>query len=452
MKLFVIHTHHLLMFNLMVLIVMFYAVPKPFNLNYVLVVFGIVATNIIFYFLRWSKSNDGFLDFEPIFIILSVIMGFTFPLLVFSFDESTAYYFSFWKQYDLNNINKGAVMSGVALTAFLIGSLKWKSKNYRSCHSRANYVNSFFIFVMLLLFFALFVITGGLIHYIQRYQGDVHEFSYTTYFESVVVSCSHVLLYNEFWNKKNKKNYKLNILYIGTTFAISFLFLIVGARTQAVFIALPIIIFFSKTYYPLSLKQFFIFMLIGILIMYFIQGFRSGYRHGDDMPLYYVVSDFLIPNTNTYLSCELVDKYGITYGRTMVSTILSTFPFAQGLVELLTGLGQNELQSGAIFTNYLGTKDGMGTNYIADSYLAFGLVGLLIFPYMFGKLLQMSKYNQHRYYMCLLYYVLSGFAVYLVRCGMFFVFKYIFLAFLLSYINRSISKVKYEDNNYNSSL
>ena len=435
-------TKWLLSFCVGVLVFMYIIVPKPFNFEFVLATFGLVIFNVIVYFLNWTKYYKNYLDFEPIFIVLSLIMGFTFPLLVYSFDEGAAYYFSFWKQYDLDNINKGAVMTGIALSAFLLGSVNMGFKKVAKARKIPTKINSTFILFLMLSFLFLFIITGGFQHYIDRYQNDLHESSKTSYFETIIVVSSQVLLFNEFWNKQNNQLYRINKVYLFLSLVVSSLFLFVGARTQGVFIALPIIIFLSKTYWPLSLKKFVIFMIFGILAMFFIQGFRANYQYDTETPFYYAVSDYLIPNTNTYLSCELVEKGGITYGKTMLSTILATIPFAQGFFEYITGLNQNQLQSGGVFTNYLGTIDGMGTNYVADSYLAFGLFGILIIPYLFGKLLLEAKNGHNEYYKYLMYYVLCSFAVYLVRSGMFFIFKYIFLAFVLSYINLSINTRK----------
>lgn len=108
--------------------------------------------------------------------------------------------------------------------------------------------------------------------------------------------------------------------------------------------------------------------------------FRSGDGINEDLDWYYYFVDLMNPNTTTYLSCEIVNNFGITYGKSMLGSILGIIPFGQSFIEIIFGMTPEITNSANIFTNYLGVKvAGTGTNFISDSYLSFGIIGVLIF-------------------------------------------------------------------------
>lgn len=445
MKITIITVRSVIAISIMLLVAMSFYTPQIYNFKFNTFVFGILTFNVLLYFWNWNSNRYNYMDFEPIFIIISLILGFVFPLAIFPYDNGTAYLFSFGKSYNLNNINRGTLLTAVALSSFLLGTLNYGKVIKKNSFAIQKRINSTFVFLLLLLFLLLFLLLGGFSHYKELYQNDVRESSITTYFECFVVTSAQVLLFNEYWNKSQNRKYRLNKLYFIVVVVISFLFLIVGARTQAAYIALPAIIFFSKLYYKVSFRIFLLFLLAGMGVMSFIQFFRAGYDYNLDMEWYYFISDMLIPNTNTYLACEIVDKSGYTFGQTMLIGLLSVFPFAQSVFNAITGLGLQDLSSAHMFTAYLGTNSGMGTNYVADAFLAFGIIGVSLFPFFLGKILSnIKKYQFYSFNKTLFYYIICSFAVFLVRCSILFPLRFIFYAYIISSLNIFFNRISWK--------
>lgn len=418
-----------------ILIGLFYIAPTKYSFIFNLIIFFLYIIGCYLYFKNKHFSN--YLDFEPIFIIISSIMVFVFPLLVFN--NETAFLFSFHKEYSLSVINKGTTISAIALVCFLLGNSSKKHEIQKEQYvTSVSHVNNTLIGITFIFVYLLYFFSGGFEKYeaIYLYQKNVNSF--TNYIEPILIALSQVLIYNEIWNKSNNSNYKMNRVYIILVSLIVLQFLFVGARTIASYIVLPLISFYSCRFYKISFLKMILFLSLSVFVMSFLQLYRSGYDTTIKLDWYYKLTDLLIPNTNTYLAIDIVEKKGISFGVTSLSSILLLVPFAQFFFQSLFGLSRDSLNSSDVFTLYIDSPFGMGTNFIAELYLAFGILGVSIFPFLFGYLLSILKRKQFLYYYkSIILYVICGFSVYLVRSGLFYMIRFVMYALLFAWINRS---------------
>lgn len=408
--------------------------PIEFNFEYNLFVFMLYALALAFYFEK--KSFVNYLDFEPIFIVIATMMIFVFPLLVFDYD--TAFLFSFNKEYSLNFINKGTSVSAIAMVSFLIGNLTRVKLVNQNVYSPL-YVDNKYIVLVCFCFYLIFLLGGGFEKYKLLYLYGKEMNSFTNYFEPILIALSQILIFNEIWNKSKNKFYRINKIYIAFLVLIILQFLLSGARTIASYIVLPIISFYTFRFIPFSFIKMIFFIVCSVLTMSFLQSYRSGYDLSLVLDWYYKLSDILIPNTNTYLALDIVDKNGVSYGLTSLSSILLLMPFMQSYVQVVFEVGRNTLNSADVFTLYLDAPMGMGTNFIAELYLGFGLLGIIFFPFIFGYILVRLKGLQYvSYFQSITLFVLCGFSVYLVRSGLFYMLRFVVYALFFASLNISI--------------
>lgn len=419
------------------LIILYWLAPRQYDFYYIVVCFVITLFSFFAYIRKRNKEDPNFLDFEPVFLIISILLIYIFPLFVYRGDDSLVYVFSFYEEYSLDFFNKGVSYASIGIVAFIAGSSAIMSPGQvQTKKKKMGLIRSTPIFVMTIPLIILFIYLGGLDYYRALYQDGSSEKGVTTYLEYFIIADLQVITCSELWNKSVKKTYKLNLWYIGTVIIVAIVFLLVGARTQALYLLLPCIIFYARLKWTVSLKHFILFILLAILSMSFFQFYRAGYQFSFNLDWYYYISDLLIPNTNTYLAAELVNERGLTYGLSMLSGLLLLIPFGQNMFISLTGIGLSRINSSSLFTNYLGITIGMGTNFYADIYLAFGLIGIVLIPYYFGKLLKITKAKLFKsYYSTIVYFVVCGFSVYLVRSAVLFMFRFIVYAIVIAYLN-----------------
>jgi membrane-anchored protein YejM (alkaline phosphatase superfamily) len=103
------------------------------------------------------------------------------------------------------------------------------------------------------------------------------------------------------------------------------------------------------------------------------------------------------------------------------------------------------LGSAELLTDYThsraGTPDnfqiGLGTTIVADIYLAFGLVGILLLMYFMGYMVNrwLVKSRQLNYYSIIILCAVLGNSIFLVRAGYFHAFRFMVWAVVLASIN-----------------
>lgn len=84
---------------------------------------------------------------------------------------------------------------------------------------------------------------------------------------------------------------------------------------------------------------------------------------------------------------KVVDSDGISLGKLMLSNLLSVVPFGQSMYLALTGEVESDISSSRFFTEYIlgpAATSGTGTSYVAEIYLSFGVIGVVLLPFLHG--------------------------------------------------------------------
>ncbi len=410
-----------------ILIIYFFS-PLSYSHQYILQIFIIYVLATYFY-LKGKKITNYF-EYEPIFICIYPLLVYIYPLLVF--DEDNPYLFSFFLPYNTDCINAGVCVSTIVIISFYIGNLYLPVfKREINMHNYRKIPNSLFLICSFVLYI-VYYLAGGFENYKNIYMGYGGESAIHSYLLVIIQTVFPIMNFNEMWNKKQNKNYH----YCWAVFLLSIIvmlhFLFSGSRGNAMLIALSIIISYCVLIKRQPLIKLLGFIAVGVVVMWIFQSLRAGSEINTDREYYYLLSDLFIPGTNTFLAVDIVNSEGCTYGVSSLAPILSVIPFLQSIVASW-GLTSEQTNSAEIFTNYIGSSSGMGTNFTADIYLAFGLLGTLIIPYFFGRWIAVLRSRVGlSYYSALLYIIISGFSVYMVRSSAFFLLKFIVFSLIIS--------------------
>ena len=383
----------------------------------------------------------NFLNFEPVFVLVSLVMGFVFPLLIYAENPNTAYAFSWNIPFSLDYFNKGAALWALGIVSFMAGTTSRIRPRIRNTIKYPIVkTNNIFLFLWMLLLL-VYILAGGFTRYQIIYQDGDYSSPLFSYLEVFIVSMTEVVLANELWNRLNNKNYKFRKVSVLLIILVALLYLFVGNRTISLYLLLPIVFFISENYLKVKLIPFILAVGLGASLMIFMMFYRTGgdFTHGLDW--YYYLADLMNPNTTTYLSCEIVSKEGFTYGVSQLGPILGAIPFAQSIISIVTGLDPVVTNSSHLFTKFLQAPAGTGTNYISDFYLAFGTLGVFVGSFYFAKILSVVRINSYKsYHYYLMYIIILGFAVYGVRSSLLYVIRFIIYGLFFAYINIKLQK------------
>lgn len=426
---------------LFTLVALFLMSPSKYNFGWCLSAFLLTLFGIFLFFLQWKRGGDSFLSFEPVFIIVALVMGFTLPVFIYDGNPETLYLFSWNIPFSPNYVNSGAFVTGIAIISFILGSM---SSGQLFPHNKAEKtprkINSILLLTLIIILGA-YIYFGGLKYYQSVYHGEDDGRPSFMLLEVFIIALSELMLFTEFWNKTCDSKYRFKRINITLPIIVAILFVYVGNRTICLYLLLPFVFFISQQYLRLSFLQLMLAICFGGTLMVLMMLFRADYDLDVAYNWYFYFIDLLIPNTTTYLAFEIVDKSGITFGLSELGAILGIIPFGQSLFLSLTGLGTEYINPSSIFTAYLRSEAGTGNSFISSSYLAFGLVGVIVLPYVFGRIVRILRNKaSFSYYHFLIYYVLCGFAVYGVRTSLFYPLRFVFYCILFATINTFLNK------------
>ena len=189
--------------------------------------------------------------------------------------------------------------------------------------------------------------------------------------------------------------------------------LMVGVRTYVMRYGLFIIMGYSYFIKKIKLLPVIVLVVAGMILMHDVGNSRMG-TEGRDISESAIINageDLIINNRALYSITEIADKEGLTYGKSMLMNVLSVVPFAQSIIPPLLGSDINEMSSALINTGAVWEpgdpeRIGLGTNTVADVYMAFGVLGVIILMGALGTLLSRSEAQMYQSFGYLLVYAL----------------------------------------------
>lgn len=377
-------------------------------------------------FLKCNKKVNYF-DFDVIFMITYLFVMFIYPIFVYR-DNPTFSLFKF--EFNENLISKGSALALLGMQSYILGASIVKKSNDNQARYQVLHYN--FYLVLLYMFFFLFVLSGGLQVFINLYS-NVSSSSGISYYLLIIIPALAIpciaAWYNNIKIVKNKigvadlSRGKLLLLFI---FIFVFLFLLVGSRTLPIQFVIVVFGYYFMLFYNLSFFKLLPLLLLGALTMFIVLVSRSGMQVSvSNLNFYDIFLDLIVNNRNTYMALEYVDNFGITWGESMVASILSPIPFFQSVVINLFNLNPTDCASSLVITKLTLGRDknldvGFGTNIVADLYIAFGVCGVIIGMFFLGYFVNYLRKCSSNIYCLVAYGVMLSYSIYLVRAEYFF--------------------------------
>lgn len=431
---------------LVLILVVYFITPirEKVSMPLFYICFGVMLLSNYIYFKAKKKVN--YLDFDTIFIVTYCLVGFSTTFFYSNHEVFRAIFLGF--PVDEEYINKGNLLFLIGLLSYMIGNLvsvPIKKAIQKPYIIKTNFLMTF-VFVLIIAFIAF----GGINYYRSEYNDAVKGEGGTIvkYILLLLVTTAMALIGTEFYNKKINANYKISWFSFSAMFFLIATLLIIGNRTAASQILLPIICLYALFFKNISFKKFLVFAFVGIPFMWFFQQLRTGEGTFELTNPIMLILDLTIPMRNTYAALEYVDMKDFTYGSSMVIDVSGVVPFLPSFIQ--ESFPQLAPGSAALLTDYTflnaGTPEefqiGLGTTIIADIYIAFGLIGVLVFMYILGYLVnRWSGKSYHlNYYSIIILCGILGNAVFMVRAGYFHPLRFIVWALLFAYINRFLHR------------
>ena len=395
---------------------------------------------------------------DLLFILSFTIVHFQWAIMLllgFQLTELTHYFV------DFNRMNYGVWLSTLGGVSWFMG---FNLKNYfnKKILTHKSYALKFDkIKWFTLFFFVLFLFMAGS----DFFNGTVYKAGeggrptgsgVSAYFQeffsiSILVYTGLIFLS---YDKKEKlksfllKNHKIYILLVATYTTV---FLFVGDRGGIIQLATIILLSFSYFIKPIKLYKLIIIISTGAIFMTIIglgrgseSVFETGFKNINQEASVFAYT-INLANSNRVLSSAInyVENNGLFFGKLMVGNILGAIPFSQSLYLRLTDIESYKLSSSSFFTYLKYGKNppsGEGTTLIADIYINFGIFGVFLLMFLFGRVFSIvnkNLLNQNNIKNTIISLVIASSVIYIGRANILYSLKaVVWSLFILSFIKK----------------
>lgn len=427
--------------------------PVYYSYSFCWLIAGLfIFQNLIYFIFRRDRDIVGF---EFIFMIAFWFTNFVYPLFYFQTDPTFSVFAWTFNQ---NVISKATAIANLGYSFYLVGLSFFELRKFEfSVYEVDENLESTSrkVFYITIIFFGFYIMSGGMKMLSDVYRGDgsLEQQGISSYFYMMFFSSS-ILLTMFLFNKSIQKKYRLS--YIVLTALIILLFMIIGSRTLPLAIGLAALISFNNYKYKIPVSTFLLLIIAGAVLMTFVVFARTisfseenylqnAFANTQITTFWDFGSDLIVNNRNLYTLVDFADSFGHTYGLTMLGGFLSPVPFLQGFVCNTFGIPPDFISS-ATFNTFLevgaDSSWGLGSNLVADAYLAFGFVGVISMFLMLGLLIGKSKFaSSNSIYWNVFYFFMVSNSIYMLRSGFFDNFRYIVWALLtVFFLNIKLKK------------
>jgi oligosaccharide repeat unit polymerase len=405
-----------------------------------------------------KKSQGNYVNFYTIFYFSYFFVNFFYPTVLYPIDPEFFSVFTFF--FNADYINKGTALALLASSSFILGVhfIKVSKNSYsRQIDSNTFYFDHKVTTLTSIVLFLLFVITVGR----SFLAGDFTAHSTISLYILQLLQCSFILSSIIFF--KYHRFQKFKKLFYYTALAYILIFLSIGDRGPGMFLILISIGLYNFYVKNIKLKYLVPVAVSGVLIMHFIglgrttdylsaegniirRGLEKSESESIIESVYNATESFVVNTRNLYVGIEYVDNYGHNWGETMYISFLAVIPFGQTFFSSITGVTPKG--SASFFTELVFGKDppyGLGTNLVADVYISFGLLGVVLLFIIFGFFVELFRYktiSNRSFFSVLIYFGLLYFSVSFPRNGLFMPLKFIIWTYVIYYLLLKLKLLK----------
>ncbi len=410
-------------------IYMFLIAKNSYSFSICLTTFVLSLLSVFLYLS--IRDNKNAFDFDVIFLVAFIFTYFIYPVFIFPVNKTRFFMFNYG--FNESVITKSTLLASIGLHFFLIGLFSKSKKNNSFTKFTKKYslsvVNLFIYLFVFLHFIQVFVLKIGLVY---SEKGNANPatstgiWGYLSILRTSVIMVALVFYFNNYF-RGGKKKLKIQdiVLWIGIIFEI-LIIISTGSRGGALGIILVTFAGFAILKGGFSYKKLLLLMFIGMAFLSLIVVLRSGSAFKFSFNIIDMAMDLIINNYTIFLCYDYVEKFGLV-PFTLIGSLLSAIPFLAGLAISTFNISIYESSSARFFSVLaLGNnpKFGVGTNIVASLYLATGLIGVIVFMFLFGVFIKKINISPNKInapiLKLFLYFEMMSVAVYMVRADFFY--------------------------------
>lgn len=379
-----------------------------FDANLNIVYAAIYLISVFIFLVNHRRYSKNWLRFDVVFLIGYTIVHLQIPTLAsFGIEPVNADFIWFNKRV----VNYATWLSVTAIVLWMLGYSSYKIRN-SNCKPIICKEPSYYIFDRILVFLLLtFMVTVGPSIYAGVYDGNESWGSGAIYIFLILISLIKLRIIYFF--KKYKcdaaltdvvKSLIKNKLFAIVLLIFVLIFLWIGDRGPILEVAFVFAGAYAIFIKPMSFKSLVIYMLIGAFIFSILGLGRSkdassfaneniierGYVALNESEDFIFTNELASSNRILYIALDQVpEKYFYLCGLTYVLNVWSVIPLVPGLALDVLDIPRMYRGTSDFFTIItLGdnTTWGVGGEVIADIYINFGVYGVLVLMFIFGRL------------------------------------------------------------------
>ena len=400
----------------------------------------------------WTKRSNGIVCPEMLILLFSFIVFFYKELVM----EHVQFISHLYDQFTEKQYKRGLCLNMISLFSFLLGankSIKVVIKNNElSINNKIDIERASRFFPYITAVFILFVICTGKIPLSNHYSDSSVEFSNTFIVYISVVLVVGTLIEFLHLKKESVTNLtmllkKINKVYLIQLVLYIVLLLVIGYRSGAIFVSLPIIICYSVLISNIRPAIFGSILLLGTIILALVGFMRIGDGLSDNGITFYESFRDFGPAylTNTGL-IAYTDTHGISGLGIGVGRLFSSVPFLGGMLAAVfpSTYSVND-ESAVLATNLFqdlnNIDSGLGTSLIGDLYYSGHLLWVIVYMYVLGLLLNRcyTKIYVNRkigIYAFVFYIWIFSQSIFLLRAEWYSYFRYVGFSWVVLFIMR----------------
>lgn len=421
--------------------------PNEYSLSYCIYCFAIYIVSAIILLSNNIKSYRSVFLFEVLFSFSYLFVNYAYPVFIYSIDP---YFSLFARGFNESVMTKCTALASIGFVSYCIGQFKegkfsnTKTLGNRYWMSPVGIIDVTILSILLILFLIpnLTALRSG---YTMEGAGGGFFFIFALFYIYKYFACSI---------GKTKAFVKFMLWgLIGLYIVLNFL---LGNRGEPLYLCVAILYCYHVYVHKVSLAKFSLLAVIGLFVFYFVgvtrisssqQGIQSRSERindweAEDNVLRYA-NELIINNRSLFVLVDYADEKGHSFGKTWSSNFFSMVPYGQSFALNVLGIPKKDFSSTHL-TTYIefgeGDPDafGLGTNLIGDIYLCYGMIGVLILMFLFGKTIRIvyeKSRNRYSYYQ-MLYIIFIVLSVYYNRASLFSPMQMIAWTYALSYLSR----------------
>lgn len=402
-------------------LILYFVAPTIYDYNYCLLInIAFIIQNLLYF----TITKRSLLSFEFFFMFAFYFVNFIYPIAYFP-TNPTFGVFEFSFNYEI--ICKSTAIAFVAYTCYMFGLSLIKPNTEDVIEFDSSKLSKSFYNILLFLFLIIsisYIVSVGE-DFFKGYDWYTDESNSSPFVSFINLFGSLLAMFVFFIQKTFRKSIYLFILVL---FVI--IYLLSGSRNMPLGILIILLISFNEHVKKIPSTIFLSALVLGILIFSIIGNSRldgvidsssiqAGITGNSENSFFDFAKDLVYNNRNLYVLVDFADNNGLTYGMTMLSSVIGIIPFLGTFITNTFGIPADFMYV-AGFNTYLefgfGSKWGLGGNIVADIYLSFGFVGVILAFTLLGLFVSKVIRNYKtdiRYY--IIYFTMASLSVFMVR-------------------------------------